>query len=589
MSSGLQAGRGAIAWAERERVRWAEALRSPVAPWVVLAVLVLGTGALLYHETRGTTIWFDEWTWVLHRRGDSLSTFLASHDGHLSLIPIAVYKLLFATVGLRHSGPYRALMIVEHLGICVLLFVYARRRVGSLLALVATTLMLLFGPGWENLLWAFQITWNTSLLAGLAALLALDRRDHAGDIAACLLLVVSLASSAIGVPILIGVALEIVVVRLRRPREWWVFAVPLLLYGVWSVGYQHTVITRHAFVAAPSFVATGLASTFGALAGLGGSTGLDGPGTLMTWGPLLLLAGTALAVWRLIVLRRVEPRALPLATIVVSFWVATAINRSVFANPYSSRYLYVSALFVVLLAVELARGTAPVWWVKAVVVVVAAGAIVSNVGALRDAGRLIRSNGQTTIADLGAVDIARPLVPPEYYLQGIPGWPLVLVPAAAYFAAARAVPMPAATPAQIAADPEPTRETVDTELIRIHGLTLVPAAPGAHRGSPPVVDRASAGTISVGGGCVTFTPERFTAAGSPSPYVSITVPPTGLIVEARGGSATVGVRRFAYSFQTLGTLAPSGPATLAIAPDLSRQPWHVLLTPTGRALACGLG
>ena len=587
MSSGIHAERAAAS-AKRERVRWAEALRSPAVPWVAVAVLVLGTGALLYHETRGTTILFDEWTWLLHRRGNSLSTFLASHDGHMSLIPVAIYKLLFATVGLRHYGPYRAVMIAEHLAICVLLFVYARRRVGVLLALAATTLMLLFGPGWENLLWAFQVTWNTSLLAGIGALLALDRRDRAGDIAACVLLVVSLASSGIGVPIVIGAAVEVVMREPRRPRGWWVVAVPVLLYAAWAIHYQHTIIIRHAFVATPSFVATGLASTFAGLAGLGGSTGLDGPGTLMTFGPTLLVTALALAAWRLARLQRVEPRVASLATIVLSFWVITALNRSVFANPYSSRYLYVTGLFVLLLAVELARGAGPAWWLRGVIVAVAVGAIASNFGTLRDAGRIIRSEGQATTADLGAVDIGRTLVPPGYYIRGIPGALLVVVPAAAYFDAARAVSMPAATPAQIAADPEPARETADGELIRIHRVSLLPASPGLPLGGPPLVDFARGGTTSVRSHCVAFAPDRFRSAGSAAPFLSVTLPPTGLMLEATGGSATVALRRFANSFQTLGTLAPGGPATLLIAPDRSSRPWHVQLSSARSAIACGL-
>jgi hypothetical protein len=61
-----------------------------------------------------------------------------------------------------------------------------------------------------------------------------------------------------------------------------------------------------------------------------------------------------------------------------------------------------------------------------------------------------------------------------------------------------------------------------------------------------------------------------------------------LLLEATGGSASVGVRRFADEFQTLGTLAPGGPATLVIAPDGSPRAWHVRLSPAARAVACGL-
>lgn len=292
MSSVLDAGRGATTRLQQSRMRWRTALLTPASAWVLLAGLLIATGALLYYETRGTTLWFDEWTWLLHRRADSLASYLDTHNGHLSLIPIAIYKLLFATAGIRSSAPYRVLVIIAHLSCCLLLFVYARRRVGAFLALVTTTVLLLFGPGWENLLWPFQITWLTSLGAGLGALLALDRHDRAGDLAACVLLIVSLASSGIGVPIVIGVILELALVR-RRRRDAWIVGVPVLLYALWWIGYQHTTFVRHDIVVAPNFVYTSASATLAAIAGLGGSTGFDGQGTLMTWGPPLLFVALA--------------------------------------------------------------------------------------------------------------------------------------------------------------------------------------------------------------------------------------------------------------------------------------------------------
>ena len=108
------------------RVGWA---------WPVLAVVLLATGAFLLRETRGTTFWFDEWQWVLDRRGDDLSAFLAPHNGHLTLVPVALYKLLFATAGLENYTPYRVMVVAAHLGCVALLFAYARRRVGDPAAL----------------------------------------------------------------------------------------------------------------------------------------------------------------------------------------------------------------------------------------------------------------------------------------------------------------------------------------------------------------------------------------------------------------------------------------------------------------------
>lgn len=586
MSTVLDAGRGSGAGSRRGRPPLAATLRSPATAWAALGALVIATGALLFHETRGTSLWYDEWTWLLDRRGGSLSSFLDTHHGHLSLIPVAIYKLLFATVGIRHSAPYRALVIVGHLACCVLLFVYARHRVGAFLALVSAALITLFGPGWENLLWPFQITWLLSLGAGLGALLALDRRDRAGDLTACVLLAVSLASSGIGVPIAVGAALELAMAR-RRLGEAWIVAVPLGLYALWSLGYQHTSFSGHALLVAPSFVYTAASATLGALTGLSGSTGLDGQGALMTWGPALLVAAVAAVAWRLARIGSLPPRVASLGTMALGFWLLTAVNRAFISSPFASRYLYVGAFFVVLIAVELARGTVLSRRSAVVVGVLAGAAIVSNIGALRDASRLYRIEGAVTTADLGALELGRPAIPVGYVAQALPGYPFEIVPAAAYFAAERTVGTPAATPTQIAADPEPARTAADAELIHLHRLALAPAGSALPLGAAPAVDSVTAGVTTPGSRCVAFEAGRFTPVGT-VPAVAVTAPPGGLVLEASGGPATVAVRRFASSFQTLGTIAPGGPAALPIAGDRSALPWHVQVTPTGRALVCGL-
>ena len=41
----------------------------------------------------------------MDRRGSSLGTFLEPHNGHFSLVPIVLYKVLFATAGLDDYAP----------------------------------------------------------------------------------------------------------------------------------------------------------------------------------------------------------------------------------------------------------------------------------------------------------------------------------------------------------------------------------------------------------------------------------------------------------------------------------------------------
>jgi len=126
--------------------------------------------------------------------------FLTPHNEHLVLFPVGVYKALFATVGLTEHWVYRLTVVGAHLVCVALVFVLARRRVGDGLALAASVLILFLGSAYENLLWPFQVGLVASVAAGLGTLLMLDRRDTRGDISACLLLTLSLASGSVGVP-----------------------------------------------------------------------------------------------------------------------------------------------------------------------------------------------------------------------------------------------------------------------------------------------------------------------------------------------------------------------------------------------------
>src|SRR2546425_7373508 len=305
-------------------------LEPATVAWMTFAVLLAAGAAFLYHETRGTTLWSDEWIWVLNRRGSDLDTFLTPHNEHLSLVPIAIYKLLFATAGLRDYAPYRAIVIAAHLGCAVLLFVYARRRVGSFLALLAAALLLFFGPGWQNVLWPFQVAWLIAIAAGLGALLMLDRTDRIGDIAACALLTIALASSGIGLAIAAGLAAEVLLSR-RRLRDAWIVAGPLVVYALWWLSYQSTLFgqiggigatggagrVRHALVVAPDYASQAAAGTVAALAGLAGQTVPDNTGTLLAWGAPLLIVAVAALIWRRVRLGRFSPRAITLLTVLI--------------------------------------------------------------------------------------------------------------------------------------------------------------------------------------------------------------------------------------------------------------------------------
>ncbi len=62
----------------------------------VLAVLLCGCGVLLLYAGRHLTFFYDEWSFILQRRGGGVDTYLNPHNGHLVLFSVIIYKLLFA-------------------------------------------------------------------------------------------------------------------------------------------------------------------------------------------------------------------------------------------------------------------------------------------------------------------------------------------------------------------------------------------------------------------------------------------------------------------------------------------------------------
>src|SRR3954470_11039912 len=466
-------------------LEWARPRRSALA-WIALGVMLVATGAFLFHESRGATLWRDEWDWALHRRGNDLGAFLRPHFGHFSLVPIAIYRVLFATAGLTHFAVYRVMVIAAHLACVTLVYVYARPRVGRFLGLLAAALLLFLGAASQNMLWPFQVGWLISLGAGVGALLALDRRDRAGDVAASLLLALSLASSGVGIPVALGVIVD-VLGRRGRLRELWILAAPLILYGIWWLTYQasQTSHWRHDLWLTPGYVAGGLANSISSLSGLAGATSIAGPLQPTPWGTPLLVTGLLAAGWRLFKLRTVPVRVLTLVTILLAFWVVTGLGRGFFGGPTAGRYIYVGALFVLLLAVELARGAVVGWQASLIVAVLVAGAAVSGLNAYRQAGADYRSQTQLVKAELGAMEIARPLVKPSYVSRGSLFNEITAGP---YFATVKALGgTPAASPVEIATYPELIRMAADIQLATIHQVRLEPSTAAA-LGAPPRVE-----------------------------------------------------------------------------------------------------
>src|SRR5262249_9166068 len=144
--------------------------------------------------------------------------FRAQSGSHWSTVPILAFRALYEVFGLHSYRPYQFFVIVLHLSVCVLLWVIMRRAgVQAWIATACAGAFIFFGPGQQNIIWAFQIGFTGSVAYGLAQLVLadhdgpIDKRDFIGLGFGFL----SLLSSSVSVAIALVVSISTFI-----RREW---------------------------------------------------------------------------------------------------------------------------------------------------------------------------------------------------------------------------------------------------------------------------------------------------------------------------------------------------------------------------------
>jgi hypothetical protein len=536
-------------------------LLSPRNARILLCVAVAASGALLLAWQSHITFLIDDWNLLLNKRGFNDHVLLDPHARHLILGPTLFYKAIQATIGMESRLPYAAAATLAFLASVVLLFAYLRRRVGDWVALAAVLPILVMGSAYEDLLSAFQIGYFGSMAFGIGALLAIESADRRGDAIACGLLVASLAFAEIALAVAVGVAVAIALQR-GPPRRGWVVAVPLLLYAAWYPTYGHSGahlgpsgFSLHNVATSPPYILDGFASSIGSLLGLGVPELFGGTGGL-EWGRPLLVALAAIAVaW---MLRSRSPRRwwvlVPLA-IGLSFWFLTAANFTLGRAPYASRYQYVGAVFVLMIAADLAAGWRPGWRAVLVALGVGAAAAGANLSTLHQGYRSLAGSSEVVRGGLAGLEIAADRVSPDFVLtpQNSDFNYFTLVKAGPYLSAEGKFGSPAYSQAELATAPEGARVAADKVLAAALPISLGPASGPS------------------GGSCTTVS-----GAGSAAPVV--TLPAGGASLSApRGSVVSLGLRRYATGSFPVDPGRLHGDARLLIPADRSSRPWQLRL------------
>jgi hypothetical protein len=546
--------------------------KDPAAALVVVAMAA--AGLLIVALGSKLSFFLDDWVFILYHRDINLDTFLAPDNEHLVAGAVAVWKLMLSGFGLGSAVPYRVVSTATFLLGDWFLFVWIRRRLGSWPALFATVPVIFLGAAFEDLLWFASITFLGSLTCGLGMLVALDRRDRAGDALACAWLIVSMLFSSLWIAFALGAAVDVV---LRRDERGWrgrayLIAVPAVLYALWWLGWGHdaeSAVSLHNLGETPLFVLDSFGAAIGSLLGLATPVeGIASPGGL-DWGrPLAVVLG-GLALWRAYGMKRIPRSLWVVLTIAFSFWVLGGLDVKAGRQPWSSRYQLPGAVFVLLAATELLRGVRLDRRLLGPAVVVLLAAVISNALFLHEAWQSYRDTSQLIRGNLTAMEIARNTVEPGFYLEEeFADTGFDHIDAGSYFSAIDAFGSPAYTVAELQAAPEAARFAADKVLLNALRVAVEPIPRSA------VPSR----------GC-------FTAGSS----VKFQVPQGGIVIAATAKPVTdIKMRRFA----TPGAQAPlpvdfqAGVArhravAIPIPPDLSTVPWKMQLE-GGPATVCPL-
>jgi hypothetical protein len=557
---------------------------------VVFSAAVLASFAYALWLGRGQTLILDEWKFLLESRKWSVA-MLEPDNGHLILLPYVVSKLVYGIFGLSSHLPSQLVTVSLNAVIAALLYVFARRSIGPLFALLPGVLMLFYGTSWDAIVIGYQLPNLLTMAAGLFALLFIRRGDVRGDALACVALFLSLASFSVGVAFVVGVAVALLLRgRTAAISRAWVVLLPVFFYAVWFIWSIHLRQSEGSIYNVGALLSGMFDQLAAVLSGITGLAAAPGARDLTTvverpdWGPaLVILALVGAALW--LRDKRPTPSLIVALSVLVAYLAAIALGLDVEGHrvPDASRYVYMGTVLTLLVFIELFRGMKPTRGWAAVLAIAFVFSLLANGAVMGMGGKLVRLESATNRAQLAALEVARGDVSSELPVEagGVTTLsnPDMLFDAGAYFEVTKAYGSPAYSEGGLEGAPDQAREAADQLLARALPVTVQPGFQPAP-GTPLAVIEGSEYQRRPGG-CVRIVP----SAGSPARVV-VGVPSGGFTYAvARTEQPELKLRRFAEGFAVVPEL-PAGPARVAIPRDRSDRPWQAELVTASRLELC---
>ena len=343
-------------------------------------------------------------------------------NGHLVLIPRLVYAGLIRVQGTDYLG-FRLMAALAVVLLVWALYLYARPRVGSVVALAPCLPLLLFGSSAGHVLVGNGFTVLFALSCGLAAFAIISDERRSAPWIACALLCLGVATYSVALPFVAGVAVYLV--AQRRWEHLWVPAVPVVLYAAWWIWATSTSTSAESAVAVENLLVTPawLFQLLGyALAGISGLAYDFGGGQTRTAVAVALAVVAICAYVKWLRSGRMAPGAAGALATFIALSAISVLVASFIRDPSDDRYLYPAAIVAVVVAVEAVAGRRLSTDVVVGLYVVAIVGLAANVLLLTHAADLQRdTTGPGMRTALGALELSQPNTNSDFIPKSVEG------------------------------------------------------------------------------------------------------------------------------------------------------------------------
>jgi hypothetical protein len=530
--------------------------REAVAAWALVALVCATSMVVLVVLGTRLSFFNDDWFFLLQRPGLEGGSVFSAHNGQLVVGVDLTFKGLVALFGYAQL-PFRVTLGLAVAAVGVAVYLLVAERVGWLLGIAATAIVVLLGPAWEDLLFFASIGPIVALATGLTTLYVLERDSPRRNAIGCSLLVVSVSFSGVGLAFIIAAA--IAVLLRSRPVQLWIPAVPAVLYGIWTLrdGESTSDLSLANVEHLPRYIFESASI---------GLTSITGTHRLVLGELLLVLTLGSVAVW---IYRGGRPSrwlAVPIAA-ALAFWSLTGLSFVPGREPEASRYQLVNAALLLVIAAELLRPFRLRAWASAAVLAAAAVVVFSNAFSYRNGYRFLREQSEYAKAEIGALEIARGHTSPDLrptdsltihpYLGGITAGRY-------YDETSRHGAIAHLSPAAISAASAEIREFTDSVLVAAYRMQSMPT------------DRATNGR-----GC-----RRFAPGSGPA---EIQIRPGSTVL---GNLGTNPLIVFVGRFSPLGMprpiafIAPGSRSAMTVPRDRVLRPWRLTVQGQSPVMVC---